>query len=66
VAAFEFDAERELLRIRYELQTDAYPFGPNHTFTITEPKLRLISAAAGLSRSAVCFRCSGGVDRHKP
>ena len=27
VAAFEYDAERELLRIRDELQSGAYPFG---------------------------------------
>ena len=45
VAAFEFDVEQELLRIRDELQTGSYQFGPYHTFTITEPKPRLISAA---------------------
>ncbi len=45
VAAFEYDAERELLRIRDELLSGAYPFCPYHTFTITEPKPRLISAA---------------------
>ena len=45
VAAFEYDAERELHRIRAELQAGAFPFGPYHTFTITEPKPRLISAA---------------------
>lgn len=45
VAAFEFSAERELLRIRTELQSGAYQFDPSHTFTITEPKPRLISAA---------------------
>jgi RNA-directed DNA polymerase len=43
VAAFEYDAERELLRIRDELESGAYPFGPSHS--ITEPKPRLISAA---------------------
>lgn len=37
LAAFEFDAERELLRIRDELQADAYAFGPYHEFTITDP-----------------------------
>jgi retron-type reverse transcriptase len=45
VAAFEYDVERELIRIRDELQAGAYPFGSYHTFTITEPKPRLISAA---------------------
>jgi RNA-directed DNA polymerase len=35
VAAFEYDAERELHRIRAELQAGAYPFDPYHTFTIT-------------------------------
>jgi retron-type reverse transcriptase len=45
VAAFEYDAERELHRIRAALQPGAYPFGPYHTFTISEPKPRLISAA---------------------
>jgi retron-type reverse transcriptase len=45
VAAFEYDAERELHRIRAAMQAGAYPFGPYHTFTITEPKPRLISAA---------------------
>ena len=44
VAAFEYDVERELLRIREELQSGAFPFGSYHTFTITEPKPRLISA----------------------
>jgi len=45
VAAFEFDVERELLRMREELEAGTYQFGPYHTFTITEPKPRLISAA---------------------
>lgn len=45
VATFEYDLERELLRIQHELQAGAFPFGPYHTFTITEPKPRLISAA---------------------
>jgi hypothetical protein len=45
VGAFEYDAERELLRIGDELRAGTYPFGPYHTFTITEPKPRLISAA---------------------
>ena len=54
VAAFEYDAERELHRIRDELQAGAYPFGPYHTFTITEPKQRLISAA--LLPAAACRR----------
>lgn len=45
VAAFEFDAERELLRTRDELHAGTYAFGPYHEFTITEPKPRLVSAA---------------------
>ena len=45
VQAFEVEAEREILRLRDELQTGTHAFGPYHTFTITEPKPRLISAA---------------------
>ena len=45
VAAFEYEVERQLLRIRAELQSGTFPFGPYHTFAITEPKPRLISAA---------------------
>ena len=45
LAAFEYDAERELIRIRGDLQAGAFPFGSYYTFTITEQKPRLISAA---------------------
>ncbi len=45
VRAFEFDVERELLRIQDELLVGTHAFGPYHTFTVTEPKPRLISAA---------------------
>ncbi|MBM3983939.1 MAG: hypothetical protein FJ304_27455 [Planctomycetes bacterium] len=43
--AFEYNAERELLRIRAELEAGTYQFGPYRTFEICEPKRRLISAA---------------------
>ena len=36
VAAFEYGAERERIRIRDTLQTGGCPFGLYHTFTITE------------------------------
>jgi RNA-directed DNA polymerase len=45
VEAFEFAAQRKLLRLRNELETSTHAFGPHHTFTVTEPKPRLISAA---------------------
>jgi hypothetical protein len=45
VEAFHFDLERELLRLRDELAGGTYRPGPYRTFTIREPKPRLISAA---------------------
>lgn len=45
VAAFEFDVESELLRIRRELRDGSYRPGPFRTRVIYEPKRRLISAA---------------------
>ena len=45
VAAFNFDLERELLRLQWELQEQTYLPGPYFEFYITEPKRRLISAA---------------------
>lgn len=45
VARFDFDLERELLALQAELLTQTYRPGPYHTFTIREPKTRLISAA---------------------
>jgi len=45
VAAFEFHLERQLLRLQDELRQRTYTPGPYHSFTICEPKPRLISAA---------------------
>jgi RNA-directed DNA polymerase len=45
VGDFEYDAAREPLRIRDELQAGTHAVGPDHTFTSTEPKPRLSSAA---------------------
>ena len=45
VAHFNFYLERELYRLRDELQTQTYQPGPYHEFHIYEPKLRKISAA---------------------
>ena len=45
VAAFEFDAEQNLLHLEQELQDQAYRPGAYHNFYIREPKRRLVSAA---------------------
>lgn len=45
VIDFEYDLEKELFKIRDELSCGAYQFSPYRTFTVTEPALRLISAA---------------------
>jgi retron-type reverse transcriptase len=45
VARFDLERERELLALRAELASGTYRPGPFHTFTIREPKPRLISAA---------------------
>ena len=45
VAAFEFNLEAELIQLRDELRAHTYQPGPYHSFTIHEPKRRLISAA---------------------
>jgi RNA-directed DNA polymerase len=60
VTAFQDDAERELLRIRAESQSGTHAFGPYHTFTITEPKPRLISVA-GQSPQSRLFLLLGRV-----
>lgn len=44
-AAFEHRLEENLLQLQAELQTMVYRPGPYHSFTIHEPKRRLISAA---------------------
>lgn len=44
-ADFEFEQERELIRLRDELQTQTWQPGPYHSFYIHDPKKRLISAA---------------------
>lgn len=43
--AFHADEEREILRLRDELLARTYRPGPYRTFTIVDPKTRLISAA---------------------
>jgi retron-type reverse transcriptase len=45
VLRFQFDYERELLRLEQELKDRTYCPGPHHTFRITVPKPRTISAA---------------------
>ena len=45
VERFEFDLERNLVELRRALLDQTYHPGPFHTFTISEPKPRLISAA---------------------
>jgi len=44
-ASFEFNLEEELVRLQEELQDKSYRAGPYCSFTIHEPKRRLISAA---------------------
>ncbi|MEZ4768465.1 MAG: RNA-directed DNA polymerase [Caldilineales bacterium] len=45
VAAFEFDLESNLLRLEEELLALTYRPGPYRSFTIRDPKRRLVSAA---------------------
>ena len=45
VAAFEFDLEDNLWRLHEELVSQTYQPGPYTSFTIRDPKHRLISAA---------------------
>jgi retron-type reverse transcriptase len=45
VAAFEFDLEGNLVRLREELASSTYRPGPYNSFTIRDPKRRLVSAA---------------------
>ena len=45
VARFDFNLEHELFALGDELRSHIYRPGPYHTFTIREPKTRLISAA---------------------
>lgn len=45
VADFEYNWEKELLRLQEELAAHTYQPGPYHSFFIHEPKKRLISAA---------------------
>ena len=52
VARFDFDLERELVALQQELRSQTYRPGPYHTFTIREPKARLISAAPYRDRVA--------------
>lgn len=52
VAAFEFDQERQLLRLRDELHAQTWIPGKYHSFYIHDPKKRLISAAPFRDRVA--------------
>ncbi|MBI3244445.1 MAG: RNA-dependent DNA polymerase [Chloroflexi bacterium] len=52
VAAFEYDQEEELLRLRDELQAETWQPGAYHSFYIHDPKRRLISAAPFRDRVA--------------
>jgi retron-type reverse transcriptase len=52
VAAFEFNAEAELIGLRDELLSRTYAPGRYRSFTIHEPKRRLISAAPFRDRVA--------------
>lgn len=45
VAAFEFDLEPNLLNLQADLQAHTYRPGAYHSFTLHDPKPRLISAA---------------------
>ncbi len=45
VAAFEYRLEDNLFQLQYELSNEVYQPGPYASFTIHEPKHRLISAA---------------------
>ncbi len=45
VAAFEYNQEEELLKLRDELRERTWQPGPYHSFYIHDPKQRLISAA---------------------
>jgi len=45
VDIFEFDLERNLLRLQEELQGQTYQPGLYHNFFIFEPKRRLVSTA---------------------
>jgi hypothetical protein len=53
VQAFEFDAERELVRLCNELQSDTHAFGPYHTFIATEPKPSLIFPAGSPNQNSL-------------
>jgi len=45
VAVFEYEQERELLRLQREIETRTWQPGAYHSFYIHDPKRRLISAA---------------------
>jgi hypothetical protein len=58
VAAFHLDLERQLWRLHEELAERTYRPGPYRTFTIYEPKRRLISAAPYRDRVVRGVRCN--------
>ncbi|XZN89287.1 MAG: hypothetical protein ACM65M_16630 [Microcoleus sp.] len=45
VLAFNYNLERELFKLKEELESKTYLPGPYKTFEIVEPKRRMISAA---------------------
>jgi RNA-directed DNA polymerase len=66
VAAFEWDLEGELLRLRRELASRSYRPGSYRSFYIHEPKRRLISAAPFRDRvihHALCNRMEPELER---
>lgn len=52
VAAFEYNLERELLRLERELQGETWRPGGYISFYVTDPKRRKISAVPGYSTKA--------------
>jgi RNA-directed DNA polymerase len=58
VDAFRLNLEREVWRLREELQEDRYCPGPYKTFMITDPKPRMISAAPFRDRVVHHALCS--------
>jgi len=58
-AAFEFNLEENLLRLREELASKIYRPGPYVSFTIHEPKRRLVSAAPFRDRVVHHALCNG-------
>ncbi len=67
VAAFRFDLEGEVLRLKRELEEGRWRPGPYRTFCITDPKPRLISAAPFRDRvvhHAICAAIEPRLERY--